>query len=170
MVPFKDMNSWEAQVPAVLKTDVLWSATVHRMALFCTDIAWYDVKKLIGDKRTKSLADQLYRSVGSISANFAEGYSRQSHRDRARFFEYALGSAREARDWYYKSRHVLGEEITDHRLHLLTAIIKQLITIVPSERKSSVKEPEPSYLTLTNLENNTQEDIQLLSQIIPFPK
>jgi four helix bundle protein len=50
------------------------------------------------------LSDQLYEAVGSVSANLAEGYSRGTGKDRARFYEYALGSARESRDWYFKAR------------------------------------------------------------------
>ena len=43
-------------------------------------------------------------AVLSISANIAEGYSRTSGRERAKFFEYANSSAREARDWLFKVR------------------------------------------------------------------
>ena len=64
----------------------------------------------------------LYRSVGSVSANIAEGYSRGTGKDRARFYEYALGSARESRDWYFKARHILGNEVVTHRLSLLTEV------------------------------------------------
>jgi four helix bundle protein len=56
--------------------DVLWKVQVYRLALFTAEIGWQDVTKLMQDKRTVSLADQLYRSLGSISANIAEGYSR----------------------------------------------------------------------------------------------
>ncbi len=49
-------------------------------------------------------ADSLWKmTVGSIRANIAEGYSRGTGKDRARFYEYALGSARESRDWYFIS-------------------------------------------------------------------
>jgi hypothetical protein len=44
-----------------------------------------------------SVADQLHRSLGSISANLTEGYSRSKGLDRARFLEFALGSARKPR-------------------------------------------------------------------------
>ena len=53
--------------------------------------------KLAQDKRTIEVADQLFRAVGSVHANISEGYSRQSGKDQARFYEYALGSDREAR-------------------------------------------------------------------------
>ncbi len=66
------------------------------MALFAADLAWYDVCRLAQDKRTIEVADQLFRAVGSVHANISEGYSRQSGKDQARFYEYALGSDREA--------------------------------------------------------------------------
>jgi four helix bundle protein len=89
---------------------------------------------LFKDRRTLGLADQLYRALGSTGANVAEGYSRGTGKDRARFYKYASGSGRETRDWYYKGRHVLGEEVTHHRLDLLTQIIRLLLTMVPQQR------------------------------------
>lgn len=78
--------------------DALWTVQVYRLALFAADLGWHDVTKLMRDRRTLSLSDQLYQALGSISANIAEGYSRGSSKDRARFYEYSLGSARESRD------------------------------------------------------------------------
>ena len=92
-----------------------------------------------------ALSDQLNRALGSISANIAEGYSRSSVKDQARFYEYALGSARESRDWYYKARHVLGEAITGDRLELLTRVIRLLLVIIPHQRGSFVREDEEQY-------------------------
>ncbi|MEA2007995.1 MAG: four helix bundle protein [Chloroflexota bacterium] len=109
------------------------------------DIGWYDVTKLMRDKRTFKLSDQLYRSLGSISANLAEGYSRGSGKDKARFYEYSLGSARESRDWYYKGRHILGENVANHRLALLTQIIRLLLTMIPQQRKKAIRESTAFY-------------------------
>ena len=95
-------QEWLGTVPEELTGDPLWKMHVYRLALFVADLGWHDVTKLCQDKRTIALSDQLYRALGSISANIAEGYSRGSARDRARFYEYALGSARESRGWYYK--------------------------------------------------------------------
>ena len=91
------------------------------------------------------LADQLYRALGSISANITEGYSRGTGKGRALFYEYALGSARESRDWYYKSRHVLGEEVITHRLDLLTQVIRLLLTMVPQQRGRTLGENITKY-------------------------
>ncbi|MGH7969005.1 MAG: four helix bundle protein, partial [Limisphaerales bacterium] len=96
-----DYNEWEAGVPEEINGDSVWKSKAYRLALFMSDIAWHDAGKLLADKRTISLADQLYRAAGAVSADLEEGYSRASGRDRARFYEYALGSARESRGWYY---------------------------------------------------------------------
>ena|SRR5438105_3039494 len=131
------VEEWELSVPAVMKADVLWKVTAYRLATFVSDLAWRDVTKLMKDRRTVGLSDQLYRAVGSIGANICEGYSRSTGKDRARFYEYALGSARESRDWYYKGRFVVGEKVFDHRVNLLTEVIKLLIKMVPDQRQTS---------------------------------
>jgi len=136
---------WEMGVPEVLRKDVLWSVKAYRLSLFLTDMAWQDVSKLTMTPGMRSLADQLYRSAGSICANLEEGYSKQSTKDRARFYEYSLGSAREARGWFYRARHVLGEEAARHRLSVATEIIKLLLTMVPDQRNREVKESDADY-------------------------
>ena len=148
-------NEWLASVPPELTDDPLWRMEVYRLAVFAGDLTWHDVSKLAKDKRTVGLSDQLYRAVGSISANIAEGYSRRSGKDQARFYEYALGSAREARGWYYQGRHVLSETIAAHRIELLTRIIRLLVTIIPAERGYKLREEQVSYDTgLADLLNN----------------
>lgn len=99
------------------------------------------------------MADQLIRAIDSISANIAEGYSRSTGKDKARFMEYALGSAREAHDWYYKARRVLRQEVVSHRINLLTQIIKILSAFVPQQRKKGIRESAALYLNLSELEN-----------------
>jgi four helix bundle protein len=125
---------WLETVPRELTEDPLWRMEVYRLSVFAADLAWPDAIKLIQDKRAIGLADQLYRATGSVSGNIAEGYGRQSGKDQARYYEYALGSAREARNWYYQSRHVLTDVVALHRMRLLTQIIRLLLTIIPSER------------------------------------
>src|SRR2546423_1824578 len=98
-------EEWEQTVLPEFKTDPLWKVQVYRLALFLGELAWPDVTLLSRDRRTVSLSNQLYRAVGSISVNVAEGYSRGTGKERARFYEFSYGSAREARDWYYKGRH-----------------------------------------------------------------
>ena len=138
-------REWELNVPVEIKGDSVWKSEAYRLALFAADLAWRDATRLLSDKRTISLADQLYRSVGSISADIEEGYSRGTGRDRARFYEYGLGSARETRGWYYKGRHVLGQEVAGHRMRLLTHVIKLLLTMIPDQRGQLLREDAPTY-------------------------
>ena len=138
-------KEWLVTVPRELSEDPLWRMEVCRLSVFAADLAWPDVTKLIQDKRTISVADQLYRAVGSVSANIAEGYGRQSGKDQARYYEYALGSAREARNWYYHGRHILTDLVAKHRMQLLTQIIRLLLTIIPSERGYKLHEDAVDY-------------------------
>jgi four helix bundle protein len=136
---------WSKAMPKDITDDALWRMKVYQLALFAADIGWRDVTKLFADKRTLDLSSQLYAALGSISANISEGYSRGSGKDRARFYEYALGSARESRNWYFIGRHILGEVITQHRISLLTEIVRLLLTIVPEERAVSLREEAVPY-------------------------
>jgi four helix bundle protein len=146
-------SEWEGRVPDIIQRDLLWKMKVYRLSLFLSDICWKAVSKLAKDVRTKSLSNQLYRAVGSVCANLEEGYSKNSSKDRARFYEYALGSARESHGWFYRGRHILGENVFEHRAWLLTEIIKLLLTIIPKERNSSVREDSPEYIVATPLDS-----------------
>jgi four helix bundle protein len=139
-------TEWLKTVPVHLMEDSLRKMEAYRLALFAADFAWHDVTKLMQDKRTLGLASQLYDAMGSIGANLSEGYSRASAKDRARFYEYSLGSARESRTWYYDGRHVLGEAVTDHRLRFLTQIIRLLLTMVPDQRGQYLHEDNVPYV------------------------
>jgi four helix bundle protein len=168
-------ETWAKTVPAAITGDSLWKMEAYRLALFAADLGWYDVTKLGGDRRTLDLAGQLYRALGSIEANISEGYSRGSGRDRARFYEYALGSARESRGWYYKSRHVLLNPVAEHRLQLLTQVICLLLAMVPDQRAfgSFLKEDSPAYCPKPNQAAPptplTPDALSQLLQDIPMP-
>jgi four helix bundle protein len=131
-----DISEWQKQVHQSYKNDPSWKMEVYRVSLYLSDLCWNDTSKILG-KRFFSLADQLYRSVGSISSNVVEGFSRLSNKEKARFYEIALGSAREAKDWYFKSRHILGDEIHIHRIKILTSIIMLLNTMIVDRRKAA---------------------------------
>jgi len=144
--PWTSFEDWEQYVPPEIRNDALWKMKVYRLALFASDIGWFDIGKLIKDHRTRDIAGQLYRSLGSECANIEEGYPKASHRDRSRFYEYALGSARESRGWYYRSRFILSERVIAHRIQLQTEIIRLLLSIVPRERRATaLREPAPVY-------------------------
>jgi four helix bundle protein len=79
----------------------------------------------------KEIARQLVRSVGSISANIDEGFGRGMERaEYVQFLRYALGSARETRSWYYKTRSLLPDAVCQCRMDLCSEIIALLVTTI----------------------------------------
>src|SRR3954470_24946660 len=138
-------REWLSGVPKEMTADPLWTIEAYRLAMFAADVGWADVSKLMKDRRTWGLSGQLYEALGSIGANISEGFSRQSHRDRARFYEYSLGSARESRTWYFNARHLLTDLVATHRMQLLTQVIRLLMVMVPDQRANELREQEVSY-------------------------
>lgn len=157
-------SEWLEAVPGTLKEDAVWTVTAYRYAVFLSDLSWKDVTKLVSDKRTQELASQLYDAVGSVGANLAEGFSRGSGRDRARFYEYSLGSARESRDWYFKARFILTEKVSLHRMEFLAEIIRLTLTMITDQRPTAFHEPPVAY-TSSNLSPMEPSTIPLLSDI-----
>ena len=145
MDKFVNFNEWLKTMPELFTADALWKMVVYRYAMFLGDLAWHDATKLMSDRRTIGLSEQLYEAVGSVGANISEGYSRSSGKDRARFYEYELGSAREGRGWYYDGRYVLSDEVAHHRMQFLTQVIRLLLTITPEERSRTIREEEAEY-------------------------
>jgi four helix bundle protein len=165
-------NSWAESVPKDITGDPLWKVEAYRLSLFVADLGWHDATKLMRDKRTLGLSDQLYRAIGSIGANIAEDYSRGGGRDRARFYEYALGSARESRGWYYDGRHILGDAVAAHRIALTTQIVRLLLTMVPDQRSVSLREEAPEYQVLAQPEDwqaINPTELDSLLQEVPLP-
>jgi len=146
-------QEWLATVPPEITEDPLWKLDVYRLSLFVAEIGWEDVVLLDKNKITRDASDQIHRSLDSISANIAEGYSRSTGKDRARYFEYSLGEAREARDRYFKARRILKQEVVLHRIRLLTQIVKMLNAFVPVQRKHGIREEKGVYITLSEFEN-----------------
>ncbi|MFL5561473.1 MAG: four helix bundle protein [Gemmatimonadaceae bacterium] len=129
-----EYDEWERTVPPVLKGDLLWRVQAYRLAAFLGHCADEDTRRISGDARFVQNAAQLCRAAGSIAANTAEAYSRQSKRDRIRFYEYALGSAAEAKTWYLGIRSALDAPTLDARLAVLQSITRLLLTMIRSSR------------------------------------
>lgn len=160
-------TEWEASVPAEIREDALWKMKAYRLGLFAAAIGWHDVTKLAGDTRTVALSDQLNRALGSISANIAEGYGRGTGKDRALFYSYALGSARESRDWYYKAQPILGSEtVVTHRIGVLTEVIRLLITMTTRQRQGALHEPGVAYSIKAEEQNHA---LTCLLHDVPLP-
>jgi four helix bundle protein len=125
----------EVQVPLEIRKDTLWKVEAYRLGLFLSDLAWYDTSAMVRQPRMFGVSDQLLRAAGNISSNISEGYSRNTGKARGTYYEYALGSARESRDWYYKARRALKAKVLSHRIDLCTQIIKLTLRMIATERR-----------------------------------
>lgn len=112
---------------------------VYQLASTLVGKAWDDALALHRHPITRPIAGQLYHAIGSISANLGEGYGRSSGKDRARIFEYSLSSTRESTAWYKAAVPVLGEAAVEQRLAVLEEIRRLLLTIIPRERRRSIR-------------------------------
>jgi four helix bundle protein len=131
---FGSFEEWAKGVHPVIKNGPLWRFQVYPKSLFAYDLAWDDCDQLLKDERGKTVARQLIRSVGSISANIEEGFGRGYGQDYAYRLKIALGEARESQGWYWKGRKLLPATVLDHRLVLLNEIIAML---TPNIQKQS---------------------------------
>src|SRR5438132_4921976 len=111
----------------------------YRLARELAKDCWTDADQLRHHRVTEKVAGQLYAAVGSIAANLGEGYSRSSGRDRARIFEYALGSARESMMWYTHAEPVLSALVVRERLDKLEQIRRLLLAVIPRERDRLIR-------------------------------
>jgi four helix bundle protein len=84
-----------------------------------------------------ALLAQLERAAASIGANIAEGYSRRSAADRARFYGYALGSTREAMVWYRSVATRLDAKILPLRLAFLVQERRLLLGMLKAVQRES---------------------------------
>lgn len=135
-------DEWEATAAPELRADRIWRMRAYRLACYMSEVGWSDATTLANNPLTREIASQLLRAAGSIRANIAEGYSRASGRDRARVFEYALGSARETREWYRHVNAVLGAGTVSERCVVLDEITRLLLAIIPRERDRKItREP-----------------------------
>ncbi len=130
----KTYDEWEREVPAALRVDPVWHTRVYRLAAFLTDAVVEDCGRFTETSTARAICEQLIAAAASIGANVAEGYSRSGRADRARFFEYALGSARECRHWVYSIRHEFEPNAAMQHLQTLDEIVRLLVTMVVRER------------------------------------
>ena len=119
----------------------------YRLACALIADAWKDTEQLKRDKGTEKIAGQLYAAIGSIGANPGEGYAHSSGRDRARIFEYALGSARESMVWYTAAEPILGEAIVRDRFRET----RRDPSHPPSRNPSRAGAPNPTFEPLIQL-------------------
>jgi four helix bundle protein len=110
--------------------DPLETVAAYRLAREFATGALADAGRLRRSALTREIAAQLLTAAGSVCANIAEGYSRGTVADRKKFYEYALGSARECQAWYETS----GTPVPESQLARLTSIRRLLLTMIRNAR------------------------------------
>ena len=119
--------------------DPLNRMRVYQLAGELVPDTFEDATTLRDEPITEKVAGQLYKAVCSIEANISEGYSRSSGKDRARIFEYALGSVRESMSWYKSAKPILGDATVKDRCDRLEEMRRMLLAIIPRERGRPMK-------------------------------
>jgi four helix bundle protein len=125
---------WVATRDVARTGDPLWAVQAYRLASYANACNTFDRQTNRPFSKAVSV-DRLTHAIGSISANIAEGYSRASKPDQNRFYGYALGSTREAIEWYDNLRFDLGV-VTDDRQAILIQIRRLLLTMLRNARSS----------------------------------
>ena len=120
------LAAFETTVPRGIRDDVIWKFHVYRVAIFMSHLARADVRRQRLGTRWRAITEQLTSSIASVGANVSEGYGRSRPVDRARFYEMAVGSLREAITWYDASRAFLPAEVVDERIEQLTELRRML--------------------------------------------
>ncbi len=105
---FTDLNTWKEG---------------HKLTL-----AIYKVTKLFPKEEIYSLVDQMRRAAISITSNIAEGFSRQSFKEKVQFYYMSLGSLTELQNQLLVSRdlgYMSNNEFND--IANTTVIVHKLI-------------------------------------------
>jgi four helix bundle protein len=122
--------AWENVQPASLTGDAIWRLDCYRESLYLLHIARADITRSVDVPASQTTSDQLLSALASIGANIAEGYGRATNADRARFFAYALGSAREAVVWYQAVVAPADGELLKERLERLARVKRMLLGLL----------------------------------------
>ena len=95
-------------------------------------LALKDVENFPNSKGAYNLIDQLLRSIGSISANIAEGFNRRSTKHYISYLDNAVGSTNEAENWYYKVEGMNWQtkDMVEERVKKLEEIRKMLFGLI----------------------------------------
>ncbi len=131
------LAQWAPSVAPEEKADPLWQLHAYRVARYLVDQLQSDGAMLAPHVDPKTVA-QLSRAVASIGANIAEGYSRRSGADRARFYGYALGSTREAMVWYRSIAWCLDAESVSLRMAFLAQQRRLLLGILKAVQRQGM--------------------------------
>jgi four helix bundle protein len=132
-----ELALWDARQPPWERRDPVWSLIAYRLARYLLDLTRADLREAIRSVPPRT-RDQLLRSAASISANIGEGYARASRSERARYYAYALGSARECSVWYRAMADHLPPGVVEQRVCVAARIRRLLLGLMKATRSGRV--------------------------------
>lgn len=125
-------------------TDLLTWKESHKLVLMI-----YNVTSNFPKTETYSLVDQMRRAALSITSNIAEGFGRQSYKEKVHFYYTAQGSISELKNQILVARDVgylTSEKVFNELVEQANASHKLLIGLTKKTRsflsqKSKIKNP-----------------------------
>ncbi|MCI0553159.1 MAG: four helix bundle protein [Anaerolineae bacterium] len=133
VLPF---DEWVKTLPDSLRNDSLWKSAYYRLSMYIYDLMWIDAEKINRDFRGREIVHQLVRSAGSVCANMEESYHRGiGTPDFVRIMRISLGELGETQGWYFRSRHILGNEILEKRIKIIQQAIALTVTVIDQNRR-----------------------------------
>ncbi len=118
MKNYKELNVWKKGIELVKET--------------------YRVSRLFPAEEKFGMVSQMTRASVSVPANIAEGSSRTSDKDYARFLQIALGSAFELQtyfiigkelEWITENECQRSEALVEEEIKMIQAFLKKLLAI-----------------------------------------
>jgi len=100
----------QAKPPIKNFTDLTSWQEAHKLVLFI-----YSISKKFPKEEQFGLTSQLRRAAISITSNIAEGFSRNSFREKAQFYSVALGSLTEAENQLLLARDLKYIDDSEHK-------------------------------------------------------
>ncbi len=96
-----------------------------------------DVETFPMTRAAKVIEDQVVRSVGSISANIAEGYGRRKGKEYEHYLYISRGSTNETIDWYEKLKRVgyITERVFEERELICVELRAMLSKMIDTLKK-----------------------------------
>ncbi len=96
-----------------------------------------DVETFPMTRAAKVIEDQVVRSVGSISANIAEGYGRRKGKEYEHYLYNSRGSTNETIDWYEKLKRVgyITERVFEERELICVELRAMLSKMIDTLKK-----------------------------------
>lgn len=117
-------------------TDLIVWQEGHKLVIFV-----YSTTKLFPRSEMYGLVDQMRRAAASITANIAEGFGRQTYKEKIQFYFMAKGSVSELRNFLFIAKDVGYLSMNDFdELFSKTVAVEQLLNGLIAKSKSIINQ------------------------------